>query len=35
MEASELMELTELTEVEMLWPLPLLLSVSVDAGWRG
>ena len=20
--------------VEMLWPLPLLLSVSVEAGWR-
>ena len=28
------MELTELTEVEMLWPLLVLLSVSVEAGWQ-
>ena len=34
MEASELMELMELTEVETLWPLPLLLSVLVEAGWQ-
>ena len=34
MEATELMELTELTVVETLWPLPLLRSVSVEAGWR-
>ena len=34
MEATELMEGSKVTEVEMLWPLPLLLSVLVEAGWR-
>ena len=33
-EATELMDVTEVTAVEMLWPLPLLLSVSMEAGWR-
>ena len=34
MEATELMEGSKVTVVEMLRPLPLLLSVSVEAGWR-
>ena len=28
-----LKKVTEVTVVETLWPLPLLLSVSVEAGW--
>ena len=32
--AMEVTEPTGVTVVEMLWPLPLLLSVSVEAGWR-
>ena len=34
MEATESMEGSTMTVVEMLWPMPLLLSVSVEAGWR-
>ena len=34
MEATESMEGSTMTVVEMLWPLPLLLFVSVEAGWR-
>ena len=32
--AIELTDVKKVTVVETLWPLPLLLSVSVEAGWR-
>ena len=33
-DATELMGAKKVTEVETLWPLSLLLSVSMEAGWR-
>ena len=33
-EATELMGVSDVTMVETMWPLPLLLSMLVEVGWR-
>ena len=34
LDAAEVTEVTVVMVVEILWPLPLLLSVSAETGWR-